>query len=707
MIFLHAGASGRLAAQSCSVCNLVESISPDSIEATVRALSGEDWVLVDDVMTRIVTRYTFSDQKYTAMKYLLGVAENYGYSPYLQTFILRIVRPDLSGIAVSQNMDTAWAGSVEGKIYISTASDDWNRFELLTTIDGRVNELIIGPGNRLWAACKAVGTGFGKLIFSDNGGVDWETQYDGSMSSIFSLNTITFWDNGFGFSAGNHGSFLNTADGGDSWWKAADASEFLYRNINGSSATGMTHFWVVTDGGYLYESVDFGNTWTPSQLTTARLTDIDFHDQMRGVIVGEKVVFYTTDGGAGWTAGSIDINLRCVDMVDSMRVVAAGGGGDIWVSEDGGATWVGTGTECTGETAVWHIAVTGSGRVWAVGSNEVLRVDFDELVPPDCRIYVLADTLFGKNIIFRNEGSSDPDHRIILCGHYDSINQSTDPFFCAPGADDNATGVACVLECARLLAGVWTEKTIEFVLFDGEELGLIGSSWFVGNLDPDVVYDGVINIDMVGNDYGGGSTIDIAGYEESVDTVLVHALLGSSEDFSLLYPLEWSFRNAVNQPISDNLSFKGIDDIPSVLLIESGYRDNPHYHNCTDLVEFVDFAYVSDVARTVLGAVAGLAGFRGIEAPERVVLHQNFPNPFFSSTRIEFELHEMSRVELSVYDVSGKRVARLIDDNIRPDKYVYLWDGRNNAGHALASGLYFVRLKAAGSILVRKTVIIR
>ena len=113
--------------------------------------------------------------------------------------------------------------------------------------------------------------------------------------------------------------------------------------------------------------------------------------------------------------------------------------------------------------------------------DEIARIDYQDGIPSECMIYAFSDSVFGANIIFRLEGYSDPDHRVIICGHYDSFNNS-DPFIYAPGADDNASGVASVLECARVLAGVAMEKTIEFILFDGEELGLFGSRIFAKRL---------------------------------------------------------------------------------------------------------------------------------------------------------------------------------------------------------------------------------
>ncbi len=694
-----------LYAQSCEVCTLADEIDPLSIEKLVRELSGEDSVNVDGIMTLIKTRYALSEQKFTAMKHLINTVSALGYHPEIQKFPMTVSSPQLKGIALSSGMDTVWAGSAEGNIYMSTRNDGWEGFDLITTIGGNILELARGPGGRLFAACRIDGTPYGAVYSSGDGGVTWEMVYNGTFSKKYTLNTITFWDENFGFTAGDGGSFLRTSNGGNYWISEPDPSEFDYRSIYGSAATGPFHFWAVTSGFYLYESEDFGKTWTSVFRASVAIYDIDFYDEARGIIVGNGAVYRTLDGGETWIEATIGADLRSVVMADSVKVIASGGGGDIWISDDGGASWTGTGTECTGEKDVWSIAVTDSGRVWAAGLDEVTRVDYQEGIPAECMIYTFSDSSFGANIIFRLEGYSDPDHRVIICGHYDSFNNS-DPFVIAPGADDNASGVASVLECARVLAGVAFEKTIEFILFDGEELGLFGSRIFAGNLDPSIVYEGVFNIDMVGNNYGDTPTISIGGYEGTLDTVLVDLLIEASDNFSRLYSLEWDFRG-LTQPISDNISFKYIENIPAVLLIENGYADNPHYHSGSDLVDYMDFDYVADVARAVLGASAGLAGFISTSLSKDVVLHQNYPNPFFSSTRIQFELPRTLPVDLSVFDVSGRLIARLIDDTLGPDKIVYLWNGKNSSGNTLASGVYFIRLKAGPYSEVKKALIVR
>jgi hypothetical protein len=82
--------------------------------------------------------------------------------------------------------------------------------------------------------------------------------------------------------------------------------------------------------------------------------------------------------------------------------------------------------------------------------------------------------------------------------------------------------------------------------------------------------------------------------------------------------------------------------------------------------------------------------------PQTFSLAQNYPNPFNSATVIGFSLPEATDVELAVYNLAGQRVATLAQGNRAAGSYQLTWDGRDDAGRALASGVYVYRLCAGG-----------
>lgn len=69
------------------------------------------------------------------------------------------------------------------------------------------------------------------------------------------------------------------------------------------------------------------------------------------------------------------------------------------------------------------------------------------------------------------------------------------------------------------------------------------------------------------------------------------------------------------------------------------------------------------------------------------------PNPFLSQASISFAVDAPGRVQLNIYDLNGRRVRNLVDEQMRPSEYKMIWDGRNDFGVPVAAGMYFIRLQ--------------
>jgi hypothetical protein len=97
------------------------------------------------------------------------------------------------------------------------------------------------------------------------------------------------------------------------------------------------------------------------------------------------------------------------------------------------------------------------------------------------------------------------------------------------------------------------------------------------------------------------------------------------------------------------------------------------------------------------------------DGPARYVfaLHQNVPNPFNPSTRISYDLPARSPVTLRVYDVDGRLVRKMVDAVQGPGAFSVEWEGRNDEGHPVASGVYFYRLEAGTRVETRKMVFLK
>ena len=96
--------------------------------------------------------------------------------------------------------------------------------------------------------------------------------------------------------------------------------------------------------------------------------------------------------------------------------------------------------------------------------------------------------------------------------------------------------------------------------------------------------------------------------------------------------------------------------------------------------------------------------------PTQLVLEQNYPNPVSganSGTRIAFQLPTSGHVNLNIYDVAGRRVRALANGNFNAGARSVFWDGVNDSGQKVASGVYLYRLEMGGKVLSKHLVIVR
>jgi len=100
-------------------------------------------------------------------------------------------------------------------------------------------------------------------------------------------------------------------------------------------------------------------------------------------------------------------------------------------------------------------------------------------------------------------------------------------------------------------------------------------------------------------------------------------------------------------------------------------------------------------------------GVREMGTPLMSTLAQNFPNPFNPTTKIEFELVEPTKVGLRIYDAAGHLVKVLVDERLPAARHQRTWDGRDDAGRQVASGIYFYRLEAGAFESTRKMILVR
>ena len=95
------------------------------------------------------------------------------------------------------------------------------------------------------------------------------------------------------------------------------------------------------------------------------------------------------------------------------------------------------------------------------------------------------------------------------------------------------------------------------------------------------------------------------------------------------------------------------------------------------------------------------------ELPDRFYLMQNFPNPFNATTTIRYYLPQAAQVQIDIFNVLGKKVRTLIDTRQTAGVHRLIWNGQNDMGETVSSGLYYYRLNASGFKAMKKMILLK
>ncbi|NPV56279.1 MAG: M20/M25/M40 family metallo-hydrolase [Anaerolineae bacterium] len=224
-------------------------------------------------------------------------------------------------------------------------------------------------------------------------------------------------------------------------------------------------------------------------------------------------------------------------------------------------------------------------------------------------------TYIWQNIIVTLPGRRQSEERVLLTAHLDSITYPEDSTMLAPGADDNASGTAALLEAVRLLRSYRFERTIQVIFFSGEELGLLGSQAYLKDHPSDGIV-GVINLDMIAYDANSDRCMEfhVGGLPQS--QAVGEALVTNIVRHGLDVKYDYITQGATDR--SDHASFWQAG-VGAVLISENWFDQgiaagcqgadiNPHYHDPGDTVDKLNLATGYEVLRLALATVADIAG---------------------------------------------------------------------------------------------------
>jgi hypothetical protein len=272
-----------------------------------------------------------------------------------------------------------------------------------------------------------------------------------------------------------------------------------------------------------------------------------------------------------------------------------------------------------------------------------LQVKTDTFTQPVSERVAKPTVITNIYAVLKGTNPADAKHIVLVTGHYDSRNSSnenvTDP---APGANDDASGTAVSLECARVLSKLRFPGTIIFLTVAGEEQGLYGSKHFADLAKSEGwQIEAVLNNDIIGGDRGPGQDAKVVRiFSESIpsnateaELNMIRALGGENDSpsrelaryitqtariYSLAVAPLLQFRRDRYLRGGDHISFNEAG-FPAVRFTE--FQENyAHQHQNVraengieygDLAKFVNFEYVAEVARLNAATLATLASAPG------------------------------------------------------------------------------------------------
>lgn len=212
----------------------------------------------------------------------------------------------------------------------------------------------------------------------------------------------------------------------------------------------------------------------------------------------------------------------------------------------------------------------------------------------------------SANVIARKEGAVEPDVVWIFSAHYDSTSQT--PQTDAPGADDNASAVAVVLEAARILADQDLRYGVWFVLTGAEEQGSRGSEPMVEWLDAEnVSVRGVMAPDMIAYwPLADGDAFDILGDEESEHLVLQMADI--ADQLGVAHKT-WIHHDYCYGDDHTNFQESGFPAITPMDCVEAhnvpvSGETLPHYHRTSDTLDTLHMPFTTQVAQVMVATLA-------------------------------------------------------------------------------------------------------
>jgi len=295
----------------------------------------------------------------------------------------------------------------------------------------------------------------------------------------------------------------------------------------------------------------------------------------------------------------------------------------------------------------------------------------------------------GNNIIAKIEGRRT-DKVLMIGAHFDAVRFS-------PGADDNASGTAAVMEMARLCAGKQFPVTLHLAFWDEEEQFLTGSRATAPAYGSELI--AYLNHDMIAYDSNNDSSFDIHTRPIANSIALANVVYNCIDLYDV--PLKPRIINP-GETATDHGSFWELNRTAVAINEEYAFQDdfNPHWHQRTDSLTYFNTSYFVRLSRFGFTAFLHLAHDTSpilsvYEKKYHEPVMQVYPNPFHQSLQLQLAHLPKGIFEITLFDVHGNKV---------------LYEETTDTYHAietahLPAGLYYLQVANQSEVLLKQKLI--
>jgi photosystem II stability/assembly factor-like uncharacterized protein len=547
----------------------------------------------------------------------------------------------------------------------------------------------------------------GTILYTTNGGVTWNFQDSGTIQA---LKSIYFIDQNSGWIVGTNQLILHTTNGGLDWLLQANSnrtsiwlnSVYFIDSINGWAAGTES-----PDGGRAYDIIyrtnNGGIDWIADQIGTwYSLKSVYFVDKNIGWAVGEKGVTKTTDGGITWipqlNATNHQIFYASYFINQDTGWVVGGSGATILKTTNGGSDW--DLQTLDDYNVLYSVNFINENNGWAVGGDGV----------------VLKTTNGGTDWMYTKKSVEQVIRNFVLGGYEDAGYGNSWMQIDVGRAKISNGNKDMVLDFIPWKKDLFCSFDSIFNYFQSDTLilqeGLTNINFEWGfksrQLNNLIIPDSIFNINYQIYDVSRNSVIKNSLMSLIVgDTVtaVYDTLSGGSYNYFEVKGTRYDqFYTQSGQKIITRIKVN-----PSALLISSEPNNFDYSITNTGNIYFDSLDYLENnpyrdtLAEIISNRINNIEGVMSYSSlPIKFGLYQNFPNPFNPSTTINFDVSKSCLVTIKIYDVLGREVETLVNEEKSPGRYKVEFNASN-----LASGLYFYRMTSNNFSETRKMLLMK